>query len=216
MPQDFWLDLAWKPYYGWERRKRGIWFLQKNRARICVSVSAHSGFGDVFTCCLSLWWDVHDSLPVPDPIWTTQLSLLLVSAAKQVFTSREQRHACIWSSKATTTLINLFDSVLEKNNTKVQNMCVLPPLHCTTTHTIHYMGDYKYPPTNWKMGVKNIEIYATTLIALQTFSKFQCPRKRRGSCDFLLQSRQDWLIKKKVIQLPGHHSQWNGEGTRKE
>lgn len=46
MPQDFWLDLAWKPYYGWERRKRGIWFLQKNSTWICVSVSACSGFGD--------------------------------------------------------------------------------------------------------------------------------------------------------------------------
>lgn len=133
MPQDFWLDLAWKPYYGWERRKRGIWFLQKNRAWICVSVSAHSGFGDVFTCCLSLWWDVHDSLPVPDPICTKQLSLLRVSSAKQVSTPQEQRDACMWSSKATATmLIHLSESVLQKCSTKC--VCPLVYFKCAPQH----------------------------------------------------------------------------------
>ena len=96
MPQDSWLDLAWKPYYGWERRKRGIWFLQKNRTWICVSVCAQSGFGDVFTCCLRLRWDVYDSLPVPDPIWTKRLSQLRVSAAKQVFLFQEQKNTWRW------------------------------------------------------------------------------------------------------------------------
>lgn len=149
MPQDFWLDLAWKPYYGWERRKRGIWFLQKNRAGICVSVSAHSGFGDVFTCCLSLWWDVHDSLPVPDPIGTKRLSPLRVRAAKQVFTSRNKSKAPTWTCEATaTTLINMFDSVLEKDNKK--GVCVSFNLHCWKSWT-QRVADI-YPEINRRNG----------------------------------------------------------------
>lgn len=40
--QDFWLDFIWKPCDDWKRSKRGIWFLQEERAQICVSFSVPS------------------------------------------------------------------------------------------------------------------------------------------------------------------------------
>lgn len=72
--------------------KEGFGLLQKNGAGICVSVSAHSGFRGCFSLVArSLWWDVS-RFPscLPDPIWRKQLSPLWVSAAKQVFTSRNK------------------------------------------------------------------------------------------------------------------------------
>lgn len=50
--------------------------------------------GMFLTCCRSLRCDVHDSLPVPDP-GLTMVAAVSRRAAKQVFTSREQKGECI-------------------------------------------------------------------------------------------------------------------------